>query len=241
MADHVMQHEPATRTLSESCEREDDDDVAGRATGDVTPASSVTHPHHAARTQSFRRSLSQFRKPGIADRDSASLGCVAVPNGAGGTIDEPTAPPCGTRFSRKFSHDQHSHGAGGGGGSAPAGAKGGERSRGGMIGTGTFCKIFPFHVVLDRNMRVHQVGQALLRVISPDMGFQIVHGMSDDQRPRFGDLFRVIAPQMEEESFDAILARLNTPFSIQIINRRKTRTAAEAEASRKANTVEVRV
>jgi len=86
------------------------------------------------------------------------------------------------------------------------------------IMTSNFCRIFPFHVIINRDFRVLQVGAALLRAIHVDRGFEVIF-----ENNLFTDLFQVSTPNFEnmQISFESVYARLNQTFSIQLVQKNK--------------------
>lgn len=72
------------------------------------------------------------------------------------------------------------------------------------IGLATFCRAFPFHLVLGPRMELLQLGEGLRRQarIEPHRNFS------------FRDCFEIVSPKMEP-SFQGILLRLASPFTIR--------------------------
>uniref|UniRef100_A0A3Q3DHG9 guanylate cyclase n=1 Tax=Hippocampus comes TaxID=109280 RepID=A0A3Q3DHG9_HIPCM len=72
------------------------------------------------------------------------------------------------------------------------------------IGLATFCRAFPFHLVLGPRMELLQLGEGLRRQarIEPHRSLS------------FRDCFEIISPKMEP-SFQGILLRLASPFTIR--------------------------
>ncbi|XP_076447120.1 guanylate cyclase soluble subunit beta-1-like [Babylonia areolata] len=68
------------------------------------------------------------------------------------------------------------------------------------ISPATFCSAFPFHVMFDRQLRVHQAGTSITRVI-PALGQQCL----------VTDLFEMIRPHMDLD-FSLILSHINTVY-----------------------------
>ncbi len=77
-------------------------------------------------------------------------------------------------------------------------------SREPKISPATFCRIFPFHVMFDRNMYIKQTGTSVLRVL-PQLG-------SPDCK--ITDVFVMMRPHMDF-TFKSILSHLNTMFVLQ--------------------------
>ena len=74
------------------------------------------------------------------------------------------------------------------------------------LNAASFCKAFPFHIVIDRNLDIVQAGTALLRVIR---GYRKSNTTLD-----FRKLFEIVRP-ITNVSFDAILDHIHTVFIIQ--------------------------
>nr|XP_032812388.1 guanylate cyclase soluble subunit alpha-2 isoform X2 [Petromyzon marinus] len=69
----------------------------------------------------------------------------------------------------------------------------------------TFCKVFPFHVMLDRGLRLLQTGDGVRRLLRDAQPGALFH-----------DCFRVLSPPaMRGCSFAGVLRRLNTPFVVR--------------------------
>ncbi|KAL8593726.1 hypothetical protein ACOMHN_036270 [Nucella lapillus] len=71
------------------------------------------------------------------------------------------------------------------------------------ISPATFCSAFPFHVMFDRQLKIHQAGTSITRVI-PKIGHQ---------QCRMTDLFQMIRPIMDLD-FTHILSHINTVYVI---------------------------
>ncbi|XP_072040201.1 guanylate cyclase soluble subunit beta-1-like [Amphiura filiformis] len=69
------------------------------------------------------------------------------------------------------------------------------------ISPATFCRIFPFHVMFDRDMYIKQTGTSVLRVL-PQLG---------TDRCKVTDVFLMMRPHMDF-TFKSILSHLNTMF-----------------------------
>nr|XP_006009099.1 PREDICTED: guanylate cyclase soluble subunit alpha-3 [Latimeria chalumnae] len=74
------------------------------------------------------------------------------------------------------------------------------------IPTPVFCKTFPFHFMLDKDMTVLQIGDGLRRLLNR-RDFQ--------KRPSFEEHFCIAKPKVST-TFSGILTMLNTQFIIQI-------------------------
>ncbi|KAL4646952.1 guanylate cyclase soluble subunit alpha-2 [Arapaima gigas] len=72
------------------------------------------------------------------------------------------------------------------------------------IGLSTFCRAFPFHLVLDRSMTVVQLGEGLRRQTRCEV-YRVLS---------FGDCFEIVSPRIPC-TFQGILLRLSTPFTIR--------------------------
>ncbi|KAJ8028016.1 Guanylate cyclase soluble subunit beta-1 [Holothuria leucospilota] len=69
------------------------------------------------------------------------------------------------------------------------------------ISPATFCSIFPFHMMFDENMNIHQSGNSVRRVI-PAVG---------SGKCKITDVFHMVRPHMEF-TFQSILSHINTMF-----------------------------
>lgn len=72
------------------------------------------------------------------------------------------------------------------------------------IGLATFCRAFPFHLVLGSRMELLQLGEGLRRQARIDPHRSL----------SFRDCFEIVSPKMEP-SFQGILLRLASPFTIR--------------------------
>lgn len=72
------------------------------------------------------------------------------------------------------------------------------------IGTSTFCKAVPFHIIFDRNMVIFQAGISMRRVLP-----SLVVG-----RTTLHEVFEIVRPPIRIE-FDAILSRTNSVFLLK--------------------------
>lgn len=72
------------------------------------------------------------------------------------------------------------------------------------IGLATFCRAFPFHLVLGPRMELLQLGEGLRRQARVDPHRSL----------SFRDCFEIVSPKMEP-SFQGILLRLASPFTIR--------------------------
>ncbi|XP_061072142.1 guanylate cyclase soluble subunit alpha-2 isoform X2 [Conger conger] len=72
------------------------------------------------------------------------------------------------------------------------------------IGLSTFCRAFPFHLVLDPGMAILQLGEGLRKQAKCE----------PHRTLNFRDCFEIVSPRIAC-SFQAILLRLSTPFTIR--------------------------
>ncbi|KAK2170347.1 hypothetical protein LSH36_3g16010 [Paralvinella palmiformis] len=70
------------------------------------------------------------------------------------------------------------------------------------ISVKTFCRIFPFHIMFDRDLLITQTGAAISRVMPS----------ANDTNTKIVDLLRIVRPQMGLFTVDNILAHLNTVY-----------------------------
>ncbi|XP_076832396.1 LOW QUALITY PROTEIN: guanylate cyclase soluble subunit alpha-2 [Brachyhypopomus gauderio] len=74
------------------------------------------------------------------------------------------------------------------------------------ISLGTFCRAFPFHLIIGPAMEVQQVGEGLR---------QVGEGLRKPHRTlSFSDSFQIVSPRIPC-SYQNILLRLSTPFTIR--------------------------
>ena len=72
------------------------------------------------------------------------------------------------------------------------------------ISPATFCRIFPFHIMFNRDMFVRQTGTSVLRILPQ---------LASDQC-KITDIFVMVRPHMDF-TFKSILSHLNTMFVLQ--------------------------
>ena len=73
------------------------------------------------------------------------------------------------------------------------------------LGVSTFCKAFPFHLIIDRNLQIVQAGAALLRVTKTYR--------KKTKKLLFEKLLQVVRPVMNVK-FETILEHINTVFIV---------------------------
>lgn len=73
------------------------------------------------------------------------------------------------------------------------------------ISVQTFCRIFPFHIMFDREMVITQTGVAISRVMPS----------TNDPDTKIVDLLQIVRPQMGQFTMDNILAHLNTVYVLR--------------------------
>ncbi len=74
------------------------------------------------------------------------------------------------------------------------------------FGIKTFCKTFPFHMVLDRKLHIVQIGSSLFRVLKPCY--------KATKKMKFSNLFEILRPVVNED-FESILDNLTTVFNVR--------------------------
>ena len=77
------------------------------------------------------------------------------------------------------------------------------------IGTRNFCKTFPFHFIINKNLDIIQIGEALAKHVS----------LNNEENSR--DLtrhFEVIRPKIEPLTFSALLSHVNFMFNLRTKN-----------------------
>ncbi|XP_035681658.1 guanylate cyclase soluble subunit beta-1-like [Branchiostoma floridae] len=97
----------------------------------------------------------------------------------------------------------------------------------------TFNDIFPFHVMLDRDLKVVQMGRSLQRLLK---------GNVTSAELRFQDIFEIIRPKVES-LFSDIVRHLNTIYVVRtvqgIINKGKDCTAQACEGASNSASVDL--
>lgn len=74
------------------------------------------------------------------------------------------------------------------------------------IGTATFCKTFPFHFVLDKNLDIIQIGEALAKHVT-------LAGSKSDRKVT--SHFDMVRPVIEPFTFSALLSHVNFMFTLR--------------------------
>lgn len=74
------------------------------------------------------------------------------------------------------------------------------------ISTATFCKTFPFHFVLDKNLDIIQIGAALAKHVS------LAGAKSDRQLTTY---FEMVRPKIEPLTYSALLSHVNFMFTLR--------------------------
>ena len=74
------------------------------------------------------------------------------------------------------------------------------------IGTGTFCKTFPFHFVVDKNLDIIQLGEALAKHVT-------ITGSKSDRRVT--SHFEFVRPTIEPFTYSALLSHVNFMFTLR--------------------------
>lgn len=74
------------------------------------------------------------------------------------------------------------------------------------IGFDTFCETFPFHLIMNRNLEISQLGSALMKIVRSD---------ADSKDLIFSRLFNVIRPEIKQLTFSALLSRVNFAFLLE--------------------------
>ena len=74
------------------------------------------------------------------------------------------------------------------------------------IGFDTFCETFPFHLIMNRNLEIGQLGSALMKIVRSE---------EDSKELVFSKYFNVIRPEIKQVTFSALLSRVNFAFLLQ--------------------------
>lgn len=75
-----------------------------------------------------------------------------------------------------------------------------------QIGFDTFCETFPFHLIMNRNLEISQLGTALMKIVRSD---------EDSRELNFSKYFNVIRPEIKHLTFSALLSRVNFAFLLE--------------------------
>ncbi len=89
------------------------------------------------------------------------------------------------------------------------------------IGTSTFCKAFPWHFMVDRNMQLVQLGVGFMRLFGPEMKKMGRH---------LATYFQLKKPTVEP-NFDKILKKANSPFVLAVCHVTKDSRKTKLEVS----------
>lgn len=87
-----------------------------------------------------------------------------------------------------------------------------------VISVDLFSQAFPWHFVLDRNLKIVQLGSSLLKLFTPKL---IANQRTQQHRDSYKvtEFFQFVRPDLGTEiSFEAISQRLNTPFLLRLVN-----------------------
>lgn len=74
------------------------------------------------------------------------------------------------------------------------------------IGVSTFCEACPFHVIIDRNLKIVQIGKSLMKVIASDIQTK---GLN------FDTYFSIVRPKLDQVTFSKLLSRVNFSFVLE--------------------------
>ncbi|CAG7827004.1 unnamed protein product [Allacma fusca] len=86
-----------------------------------------------------------------------------------------------------------------------------------VINVQLFSRAFPWHFVLDRNLRLVQLGSSLLKLFAPTF----IQGQRNQCRDsyRVTEFFQFVRPDLGSGiSFETIFQRLNTPFLLRLVH-----------------------
>ena len=90
------------------------------------------------------------------------------------------------------------------------------------IGTSTFCKAFPWHFMVDRNMQLVQLGVGFIRLFGSELKKMGRH---------LATYFQLKKPTVEP-NFDKILKKANSPFVLAVCHVTKDSRKTKLEVSR---------
>ncbi|XP_061164147.1 guanylate cyclase soluble subunit alpha-2-like [Saccostrea echinata] len=74
------------------------------------------------------------------------------------------------------------------------------------IGFDTFCETFPFHLIMNRNLEISQLGTALMKTVRSE---------EESKELSFTKYFKVIRPEIKQLTFSALLSRVNFAFLLK--------------------------
>lgn len=83
----------------------------------------------------------------------------------------------------------------------------------------TFCKAFPFHFIINRDMILIQVGSGLIRFLPselPDINIFLGSSISYETRS-FADCLKMISPKVEP-TFEHIMSYCNSRFTLETVS-----------------------
>ncbi|KAL5013034.1 hypothetical protein ScPMuIL_011585 [Solemya velum] len=75
-----------------------------------------------------------------------------------------------------------------------------------LIGVSTFCRVFPFHIILNRDLQIIQLGTAVAKMLSPPKQHRGLELLT---------YFHIISPHLDAVTFVELLSRVNSPFVLQ--------------------------
>ena len=74
------------------------------------------------------------------------------------------------------------------------------------ISTATFCKTFPFHFIIDKNLDIIQIGEALCKHVNMT---------KSSSKKKLAVHFEVIRPKIYPLTFSALLSHVNFTFNLR--------------------------
>lgn len=87
------------------------------------------------------------------------------------------------------------------------------------ISVSLFSRAFPWHFVLDRQLRIVQLGSSLLKLFSPSFIQNMKNQQSASEGCKVTEFFEFVRPDLgSETSFETVFQRLNTPFLFRLKN-----------------------
>ena len=75
------------------------------------------------------------------------------------------------------------------------------------IATSTFCKTFPFHLIMDRKLNIIQIGEALNK--------HVVAERKTRKNLLLTSYFEIVRPKIEPLTFSALLSHVNCTFGLR--------------------------
>ncbi|ODN06499.1 Head-specific guanylate cyclase [Orchesella cincta] len=87
------------------------------------------------------------------------------------------------------------------------------------ISVSLFSRAFPWHFVLDRQLRIVQLGSSLLKLFAPSFIHNVKYQQLLSEGYKVTEFFEFVRPDLGSEiCFETVFQRLNTPFLFRLRN-----------------------